>query len=238
MCYNKTCAINHTLERAMSRSIDNRFDQGGTNVEVHAADSSPYNRRQWPSLHIGSRRDKHPGSATRVNRNNHTLNDQAQTGMRPTMNYYSKWPQQNAPKGMRQYRTGLHEFSDQHKLRHMSVDDSGDTVFHSNDPEIAAPSFGHSLLKRSGYKGDIVEQVAPGHTNNLGQPDVDVTDPAIPTDMIGRKQLSNQFNRSKLNIEDLRTMYTLDESIPNFLTLDRTAKQNFMADITDIRKQV
>ena len=223
---------------AMSTSKNDRFDQGGLQVEVHSATSTPYNRRQWPSLHIGSARDKHPGSGTKVNRNNHTLNDEAQTGTRPGRNYYSKWPQQNAPKGTRQYRTGMHPFSDQHKLRHMTVDRTSDGVFHSNDPEIAAPSFGHSLLDREGYKGDVVEQVAPGNTNNIGQPDVQVKDNSVPTDMIGRKQLSNQFNRSKLNIEDLRSMYTLDESIPNFLTLDRTAKQNFMADITDIRKQV
>lgn len=222
----------------MSTSINNRFDQGGTQVEVHQSDPSPYNSRQWPSLHIGSARDRHPGTGTKVNRNNHTLNDEAQTGTRPGRNYYSNWSQQNAPKGTRQYRTGMHEFSDQHKLRNITVNHSPDDVFHSNDPEVAAPSFGHSLLSRDGYKGDIVEQVGAGNTNNLGQPDVDVKDPAVPTDMIGRKQLSNQFNRSKLNIDDLRSMYTLDESIPNFLTLDRTAKQNFMADITDIRKQV
>ena len=222
----------------MSYGVNNRFDQGGRGVEVHESDSSPYNSSQWPSLHIGSARDRHPGTATRVNRNGHTMNDPAQTGTRPMMNYYTQGTHQNAPKGTRQYPTGQHEFSDQRHLRYATEENSADDVFHSNDPEIAAPSFGHSLLDRDGYKGDVVEQVAPGNTNNIGQPNIDVTDAATPTDMLGRKQLSNQFNRSKLNIEDLRSMYTLDESIPNFLTLDRTAKQNFMADITDIRKQV
>lgn len=228
----------------MSFGVNDRFDQGGDQVEVMESDSTPYNKGQWRRLHIGNERDKHPGTGTKVNRNAHTLNDPAQTGMKPRRDYYSEGHNQNSEKGTRQYVTGLHEFSDQHTLRGVTVNDKKENVFHTNDPELHAPSFGHSLLNTEGYKSRIVEQVAPGGTNNIGQPTFDPPnpsphfDPTTPTDMKGRPQLSNQFNRSSLSVEDLMSMYTLDESIPNFLTLDRTAKQNFMADITDVRKQV
>ena len=224
----------------MSYGVNDRFDQAGNNVEVMTSSSAPYNSSQWRSLHIGSSRDFHPGTATKVNRNGHTLNDRAQTGSDPWKDHYSEGLEPFAEKGNRQYPTGHHEFSDQRYLRMKTVESSKEDIFHSNDAEIAAPSFGHSLLSKDGYKGDVIEQVAPGNTNNIGRPDAppDPIDPSVPTDMIGRKQLSNVFQKSALNIEDLRSMYTLDESIPNFLTLDRTAKQNFMADITDVRKQV
>jgi hypothetical protein len=222
----------------MNFGVNDRFDQGGDQVEVLESTSTPYNRSQWNSLHIGSARDKFPGTAVKANRNAHTLNDPAQSGIRPRFDYYSDGHNQNAEKGERQYANGHHEFSDQIPLLNTLRSQQQGAVFHSNDPELAAPSFGHSLLNTDGYKGHINEQVAPGLNTSIDQPSDNKFDPSVPTDMRDRPQLSNQFNRSKLDVEDLRSMYTLDQTIPNFLTLDRTAKQNFMASISDVRVQV
>ena len=201
-----------------SISMGNRFDQGTGQAEVHENDSTPYNKGQWRSLHIGNAYDKHPGSATKAVRNNNTLNDPAQSGgAYPRKNHYTHGLVSINETGIRQYRT--HEFSTQKTLRGVKRQTNPETTFHALDPEKSVSSYGHSLLSSGGYKGNLSAQIAPPGTNDIAQP-------------------RPQFAHSALDIHDLRAMYTLDQSIPNFLTLDRTAKQNFKADITDIRKQV
>jgi len=201
-------------------SINNRFDQSGGNVEVESSTSLPYNSRQWPSLHIGNDRDKHPGTGTKYARNNSTLNDPAQSGTKPTRNYYTNGPISNAETGIRQYYPGKHEMQLQSKVHPQPV--KGNSIFHSYDAESSAPSFGHNALSKGGNKGKVIQQVSPGDTHPLHQ--------------FGSAE--SESKRASISIDQLREMYTLNESIPNFLVLDRTAKQNFMGDLSDIRKAV
>lgn len=201
----------------LSRGVDERFGQGKGDVEVHESQNRPYNPGQWRSLHIGNQYDKHPGSGTIAARNNHTMNDYAQSGAYPWKNHYSPDAHfQNAETGDRQYKT--HEFSTLDGLQKVPVSGKQNDIFHAVDPEMAVPSYGHSLLSKGGYKGNAIQQVAPGQNTSIAAP--------------------NQYKKSKFDIEDLRSMYTLDHSIQNFITLDRVAKQNFMHAITDIRREV
>jgi hypothetical protein len=192
----------------MNYSIVNRFDQGGGVVEVHESDSTPYNKSQWRTLHIGSARDKHPGSATKHSRNTHTLNDPAQTGSYPSKNYYSRKNPNNKEKGVRQYPTGYHEISQQPLLESLTVNHSQGDIYHSNDAESAVPS----------YMKDVG---AVAHVTNPTQEKLNITN------------YLKEEGISPLDYNDLRDIYALNYSIPNFMTLAKVAKQNFMHSITE-----
>lgn len=193
--------------------VTERYDQG--ELETHQLETNPYNKKQWTRLHIGSQLDQQPASATRAARNNHTLNDPAQSGAYPAYNYYTYGQYQKAETGERQYAPGQHEFSTTTPAHHSRPQE---TILHSYDTEHPTASFGHN--------------VAAAGTRDNERSAFNDNDPAKTVPVL-QQPLPNIPPPSALNIDDLREMYTLYESIPNFLTLARTAKQNFMHSFVD-----
>jgi hypothetical protein len=187
-----------------SGGIGARVGQGGGEVEVEEPIHKQHRATQNPSLAVNNIR-KLPAASDRCTRVTGTLNDPVTTGALPSRDLYSDGTRAPADTGERQARPGS-TFSTQ---PHLGPVGGGSSVFHTHDPEVAAPSYGHSLTSTKGYKANVVEQVAPGENTHIGQPPVNAP-------------------KAKFTIHDLRSIYAMDKSIPNFTILAQTANQNFM----------
>lgn len=187
-----------------SGGIDDRVGQGGGEAEVEEPINKQHRGRQNPSLAVNNIGNL-PGASDKGTRVTSTLNDPVTSGALPSGNLYSNGTRAPADTGERQAAPGT-TFS---TCPHLGPVGGGSSVFHTHDPDVAAPSYGHSLTSTKGYKANVVEQVAPGENTNIGQPPVSAP-------------------KSKFTIHDLRSIYAMDKSIPNFTILAQTANQNFM----------
>jgi len=120
-------------------------------------------------------------------------------------------------KGVQQYNPGENTVS--HEVYNAPTDAYHGKVLYAGDEESHVHAHGAHTDEQEGYKGDHVIQIAPGGGNQLGQPP-----PAV--------------GRSKISVDQLRGIYAIDKTIPNFTTLARVAKQNFMASISETTNYV
>lgn len=113
--------------------------------------------------------------------------------------------------GVRHYPPGGHPVIDGYAP---TSSDSGRGFINYFDPELHLNTVGHSLPRRNLYRNTGHNVVAPGHTNHLGQPTMNA-------------------KRSSVSVHDLRTKYAIDKTVLNQTELVRTARQNFMASLSE-----